>query len=61
MRFYTKDMHYSQCPFCQSDSIEAQQMEIPDGGETYQVVECHDCKKKWQDIYHLIGFEEITD
>lgn len=54
------NMHSDECPFCKSNNINSDDIEIPDGKQTFAVVECSDCGKKWKDIWTLTHFEEIT-
>ena len=49
----------SHCPFCDSDQIEGGFLEM-DGSSAWQPVVCNDCGKGWNDIYNLVGYEEIT-
>lgn len=49
------------CPFCGSDDIEGDRMEIM-GTSAYQPIKCNKCGKKWDDIYKLTGiFLRETD
>ena len=48
----------TKCPFCFKKNIEGGHIEV-DAGEAFQEVQCHDCEKRWRDIYTLIDLEEI--
>ena len=45
------------CPFCKSDDIETGQRDFGNN-QIWQNVWCHDCGKRWQDIYTLTNVEE---
>jgi transposase-like protein len=51
---HVKD-HGAHCPFCSSDEIEGDGVEI-DGGDAYQDVTCNDCGAEWSDRYQLASF-----
>jgi len=53
---YTQDP--SLCPFCNSDNVEAGYLET-DGNSAWQRITCLDCRKEWNDLYDLVGYEEI--
>ncbi len=42
------------CPFCESDEIDGEQVEIEDGA--WQRVTCARCGREWHDSYVLSGF-----
>jgi len=48
---------YSKCPYCQSDHIEGDAIEV-DCDYAWQTVRCVDCNKAWEDIYKLVDVEE---
>ena len=50
--------HSHRCPFCKSENIEGEAVEIDDG-IAWQPIRCLDCNKNWSDLYKLIGVEEI--
>lgn len=43
------------CPFCNSENIEGQQVEINDAGAEQEIC-CLDCDKEWVDFYKLAGY-----
>ncbi len=47
------------CPFCGSEDIVGEGVEIDAAGAT-QEVSCSDCDKTWYDNYVLTGFQEIN-
>jgi transposase-like protein len=51
------------CPYCGSENIEARgDKDVDsDGIELRQVINCLDCEKEWQDVYKLVGIEEIEE
>lgn len=46
------------CPFCGSEDIVGQSVEI-DAGGAIQECSCAECDKEWYDHYKLSGYEEI--
>lgn len=48
LKAYTKKPW--RCPFCGSDNIEADSVDI-EGGEAFQDCNCIDCEGVWRDIY----------
>jgi len=46
------------CPYCGSDDIQGESMEINEG-EAAQEVNCNDCDGQWYDIYALIRVEGV--
>ena len=46
----------SQCPYCESDDIEGNNVEVDSDG-CFQSCECHDCNSNWNDIYKFVGVE----
>jgi C4-type Zn-finger protein len=51
---------HSKCPVCASSDIEAKEMEIPDGASTYQPCECHNCGATWNDVWALVGYDNLV-
>ncbi len=49
----------ARCPVCNSDELEAGEMEIPDYGTTYQPVKCNGCGASWNDKYTITGYENL--
>jgi DNA uptake protein ComE-like DNA-binding protein len=43
------------CPFCKSQDIEGQEVNI-NAGSAWQEVSCNQCSQEWQDIYTLNGY-----
>lgn len=43
---------YGQCPYCDSDEIEGDSVEI-DGNAAYQQMSCKACERYWKDFYVL--------
>ena len=46
------DKKGSQCPFCESDAIEAGSLHA-DGDIVWQQITCIECDAVWDDVYHL--------
>lgn len=46
------------CMNCRSGNISAGRFEV-DGGEVWQTMECYDCRAHWNDIYRLIGVDNV--
>jgi transposase-like protein len=42
------------CPFCKSDQIEGEHIEV-DAGGAFQDVSCLGCDRTWTDYYILVG------
>ena len=55
---YLKDS--SKCPFCGSDNIGGDGVEIGDN-QAEQIVTCNDCEHSWRDIYVLKKVEGIGE
>ncbi len=47
------------CPFCGSEDVVGEGVEIDEGGAT-QEVSCSTCDRTWSDDYKLTGFREIN-
>ena len=47
------------CINCWSGNISAGKIES-EGREAWQPVQCYDCGSKWNDIFRLIGVDDIT-
>ena len=43
------------CPYCNSENIEGQHVEITDSGAEQEIC-CLDCDKEWFDFYKLAGY-----
>ena len=41
------------CPFCGSDDLIGDEIEIDDAREVCQHVDCHYCDASWTDVYAL--------
>ena len=50
----------NKCPKCRSDNLEAGEMQIPDGGTTWQPVKCHNCGSTWNDVYELASYDKLV-
>jgi len=50
---------YNNCPYCGSNEIEGGQFQA-DVNYAYRTVQCYKCSKEWNDLYKLIGIEEIN-
>lgn len=46
------------CPFCGSNAVEGSVIQA-DTDTAWQDVFCGDCGKEWQDVYGLLGFQEL--
>lgn len=46
------------CPYCRSESITGESVDI-EGNQAYQEVSCQECCRTWRDIYRLDSVEEI--
>lgn len=49
------------CPVCRSDDIQAGEIQIPEGGATWQPVKCNHCGSTWNDVYELIKYDNLVD
>lgn len=49
------------CPFCKSHDISAGVDTHIDCTVAWNEVTCNECGKKWNDIFQLIGYEEIKE
>ena len=47
------------CINCGGGNISAGRVES-EGREAWQPVQCYDCDSKWNDIFRLIGVDDIT-
>lgn len=47
----------SKCPYCGSDQIEGESVDISSGSAS-QLVNCLECNSNWVDIYKLVDVEE---
>jgi len=47
------------CPFCKKCTVSADGGVEVDGGVAYQGITCDSCGASWNDIYRLIGINEI--
>ena len=48
--------HGLRCPWCRSEMIEGDSVEV-DSGHASQEVHCVDCGREWRDIYKLVDVE----
>lgn len=54
--------HPNHCPYCQSESLDADSPKIGDNDEIRICVTCTDCHEKWIEIYRLVSAElEMVD
>jgi transposase-like protein len=49
----------NRCPFCRSASIFGVNSLDAEGGAAWQTIGCHDCDRRWQDMYKMTGYEEV--
>lgn len=49
----------NQCPFCESMDIQSTGKPEFDSDYAARTVKCNDCKKEWNDIYRLTGYEAL--
>lgn len=54
---YLKASHI--CPYCGSDQIEGQSVDIDENGAS-QEVSCISCKARWEDLYKLTDVREVN-
>jgi len=47
------------CPFCSSDEIEGAEVVI-ENGAAYQICNCLNCDKEWEDRYVLTTYLVLT-
>lgn len=47
------------CPFCGSSDVEGDSFDV-DAGGVWQPIVCTTCNRKWNDLYTLTGYEEVT-
>ena len=50
-----RDSDGTKCPYCGSENISGEHVEVDAGGAT-QEVGCTDCGKSWYDCYSLTGY-----
>lgn len=50
--------HGSCCPYCGSISITGESVDIEGAGAS-QEVSCHECERRWRDVYRLTNVKEI--
>jgi len=48
------------CPFCRAECYTYTVPKTNDGGEITQAVYCTQCKRGWDDVYHLVGYRSTT-
>ena len=48
-----------QCPNCGSPHINTEDHIQADSGCAWQQVYCEDCDAKWQDVYTLVGYDNL--
>lgn len=46
------------CPACGSENVSANEW---DGEGACQEVECEDCGATWNDVYKMVGFDNLKD
>lgn len=49
----------TRCPFCDSDDIDGEDVQLGQG-EIWENLWCNVCKEKWVDIYRLVGVEQYV-
>jgi len=47
------------CPACEKYELESTESVQVDDGYCWQGMECSDCNATWQDIYHLVGYDNL--
>ena len=47
------------CPVCNTDDIEGESVDVTGSG-AFQAIRCLNCDARWQDIYRLEGFGELS-
>ena len=59
----TKKKHVEECgslcPACGSSNLSGNSVQV-ESGVAWQGVECDDCKASWNDVFKLIGYEELS-
>ena len=48
------------CPFCDSEDITGGSYDMEDN-KVYLTVICRSCKREWEDIYELTGYEPYEE
>lgn len=51
--------HGSTCPYCGSNAITGDSVDI-EGSGAWQEVYCQECGRRWRDIYRLVNVEEVA-
>jgi hypothetical protein len=54
------DHGFSRCPFCQSEDIAGDFVQV-DGRYCWQSVTCNQCEENWRDVYALSSVETDDD
>jgi predicted Zn finger-like uncharacterized protein len=49
----------TQCPVCKSESIVGRDQVEVNSGAAWQSVKCMDCGATWQDVYSLVGIDNL--
>ena len=49
----------TRCPACVSEDIRTTDNVQIDDGSAWQDVECIDCHAEWQDVYSLVGYDNL--
>ena len=49
----------NKCLYCKSGEIATTQKVQTDSQSAWQEVYCNDCNKYWNDVYKLVGVEEV--
>ena len=47
------------CPACSKSDISSMDSVQIDDGFCWQEIECHTCEATWQEIYNLVGFDNL--
>lgn len=48
------------CPVCGSHEVTGDNIEV-DGSQAWQEVSCDQCGATWQDVYQLIGYDNLCE
>ncbi|HCE42884.1 MAG TPA: hypothetical protein DET40_05000 [Lentisphaeria bacterium] len=51
--------HGGKCPYCGSESITGESVDIEGTGAS-QEVSCKECGRSWRDVYRLVNVEEVV-
>lgn len=54
----------AECPFCGSRDIfvsDDDSSGVFEGTTSWKATKCDACGKEWDDVFHLVGFQEIKE